>query len=76
MTAVFDEGLTASEVLSRVYGYGLLHSDTVLADVSVQDRAKIVEAYEVNDVVAIGLLLEKQPDAPKKSPAKGKSQAE
>jgi hypothetical protein len=79
MTAAFDDGLTASDVLSRVYGHGLLHCDKMLEDVSAQDRAKIVEAYDAGDIEAIASILDGSKEKPvetKKKPAKGKSQAE
>ncbi len=51
-----DDELTASQVLCRVYGLGALEADLALQEISVQDRSRIVEAYEsgrVNEIDAI-----------------------
>lgn len=73
--------LTATEVLSRVCGYGMLEADIALAEVSVQDRSNIVAAYEKGDSIAIHAILAKHNDAieskeQKVVPAKGKSKTE
>ena len=63
MSAAFDkQELTAAEVLSRVYGYGMLAADIALAEVSEQDRAAIVDAYEGGDCIAIDEILAKPKD--------------
>lgn len=76
--------LTATEVLSRVYGYGLVEADMALVEVSAQDRGNIVAAYEKGDSAAIHAILSKKSDeieaataaAEQKVPAKGKLKSE
>lgn len=60
MSAAFDKkDLTASEVLTRVYGFGILDADRALDEVSEQDRSAIIEAYEADDCSRINTILEK-----------------
>lgn len=42
--------LTATEVVCRVTGVGMLEADRMLEEVSAQDRSRIVEAFELDDM--------------------------
>lgn len=76
MSAAFDKPeLTASEVLARVYGFGMLAADIALAEVSAQDRDAIVVAYDKGDAVAIQAILDKPSvDTPKSKKLKAKAE--
>jgi hypothetical protein len=77
MSAAFDKPeLTASEVLARVYGFGMLEADIALAEVSVQDRDAIVVAYDKGDAIAIQAILDKPSVEAVEAPKKKKSKAE
>jgi hypothetical protein len=49
---------SAAKVLTRVLGVGLLQADIMLAEVSQQNRDKIIELYLANDAEGIHKILE------------------
>ncbi len=53
-----DDELTASQVLCRVLGLGALEADLALQEIDVQDRSRIVDAYNAGRINEIHSIIE------------------
>jgi hypothetical protein len=56
-SAAMDVEASASQVISRLMGFGGLEADMVLKPISEQDRQKICEAYTKGDVDTVFAIV-------------------
>ena len=57
VSAAMDVEVSASQVISRLMGFGGLEADMVLKPISEQDRQKICEAYAKGDVDTVFAIV-------------------